>query len=155
MKVKRILQIIGLVGLTFSILGCQSETKNSPVIESVNINKKINSNDVIFLDENLYKDTPEYKTLISLINQAVQKFNNRDKEGFLDLFNDPKSYAPVYNHLAEEENRKVMKVSNPVFNKENDLVTVSVDQEYLDQQKDSKEYSFIKVGNTWKIIFID
>lgn len=154
MKIK-LGQIVSLVGVIFSILGCQSGKGHEPTVESVKSNK-IAAVDITYLDEKLYSDHPDKKSQLTLINQSVIKFNERDKEGFLNLFYNPEDYAPVYEHLTKEKNPIILNVSNPRFRNENVLVTVTVDKKCsIDNGCGGEEYSFTKVGDKWKLIFID
>lgn len=122
----------------------------------MNNNTQVTDKDVIYQNEISSFESPEKKIILKLMNDSVKKFNARDKEEFLNLFIDQKSYAPVYEYLTKGKNGKIVNVSNPRFRKENDLITVTVDKTCsIDNECGGMEYSFMKVGDTWKLVFID
>ncbi|USG67901.1 hypothetical protein NDK47_11740 [Brevibacillus ruminantium] len=148
--------LLMVLSLTLLTLVSQREETLSPAKETVSKNQWGTEKVVVYLDEDSPFYAPENKIFLSLINQSVKKFNARDKEGFLDMFNDPEFYEPVYDHLVMEKDAKIISVMNPRFRKENDLVTVTVDKKCsIDYECGGTEYSFMEFGNEWKLIFID
>lgn len=141
------------------LTGCSAATEKSKPSHPT---EKIS---VSLLDPQNFKDNEVFQHMVKIINQNTQALNERNEQKFLQTFsskieNAQKLAKSTYDYWANEEELRVVKLSNPVMEINPASTIVWVTKEVY--SKNSKEiqyptsaYIFQFEDNIWQLAFID